>query len=82
MNTPATFKRCMDECLEDVQDNICVPYLDDTLVYIQSFGNQNMPGKFSSCLESTGSIQSQANVKYFRMKSSTWEELFKPKKAK
>ena len=37
INAPAAFQQFMENCLEDLHYNICIPYLDGIIVISQSF---------------------------------------------
>ena len=48
-NSPATCQRLMEEWLEVLNMNICVVYLDDTIIFSNSFWTT--PGKIGHCID-------------------------------
>ena len=37
MNAPESFRRYMEDCLGDLRNDICIPYLDDIIVFSRTF---------------------------------------------
>jgi RNase H-like domain found in reverse transcriptase/Reverse transcriptase (RNA-dependent DNA polymerase)/Integrase zinc binding domain len=58
-NSPATFQRAMDEILKDIQNKICMVYMDDIIVFSTSLQEhiQNLKLVFSKLREARLKIQ-------------------------
>ena len=37
LNAPPSFQRFMESCLGDLRDEICIPYLDDVIIFSKTF---------------------------------------------
>ena len=39
-NAPGEFQRFMEHCLDGLRDDMCIPYIDDIIVFSQTFEDQ------------------------------------------
>ena len=58
-NAPATFQRVMDEVLKDLQNKICMVYMDEIIIFSTSLQEhiQNLRQVFSKLCESNCKVQ-------------------------
>ena len=49
MNAPASFQRFMEHCLGELRDEIPIPYLDDVIVFSQTFEEHGVKLKQKKC---------------------------------
>ena len=73
---PRNFLRYMENCLEGLRDNICIPYLDDITVFSKSFNEHEE--KIRTVLQrlcAHGIILKAKKCKLFKRKVNYLEEL-------